>query len=349
MVGRGSRSRTVAVYTLLVVAVCVITTLSVSVGVVRIPPTTVVRIVVHHLTGWGDPSRWTPIQNDVVWSLRLPRTLLGGLVGAGLALAGIVTQALVRNPLADPYVLGISQGASVGAVAFIVFGVGAFGVSTTSVAAFIGAMGSFALVYAFARRGGGLSPLRLVLAGVAIGFALNGIAHYLVLQADTPGETNTALFWLLGSLAKADWQQLGIPALVVALSTVALMGRARALNALMVGDETAASLGFAVHRLRRQLLALAALLTGVMVSLSGAIGFVGLVVPHATRMVLGTEHRRLLPAGVLAGAAFLMAVDVVSRVAVRPQELPIGIVTGVIGTPIFLSLMGRRDAIGAAE
>lgn len=333
----------------LLVVLALAVTLSISLGPVRIPLVTVWRIVAHHVTGIGQSTGWTPIQDNIVWDLRLPRTLLGVLVGAGLTITGIVTQALVRNPLADPYVLGISQGASVGAVASIVLGAGAFGVTSTAGAAFAGAAGSFALVYAFARRGGSMAPLRLVLAGVAIGFAFNGVAHFLVLQADTPGETNTALFWLLGSLAKASWDQLWLPAAVLAAGTIVLVGRARALNALMAGDETAASLGVGVERLRRQLLALASLLTGVMVAVSGSIGFVGLIVPHALRMIMGTNHRWLIPAGVLGGAAFLVAVDVVARVALQPQEVPIGVVTGVVGAPVFLLLMARRRDVGGGR
>ena len=321
-------------------------TASVSLGPLPIPPLTVWRILLHHMTGLGRPTGWTRVQDDVVWDLRLPRTLLGVVVGAGLTATGIVTQALVRNPLADPYVLGISQGASVGAVASIVFGLGAFGALSTESAAFLGAAGAFVLVYVFARRSGSMAPLRLVLAGVALGFAFNGIAHFLVLQADTPGQTNTALFWLLGSLANGRWGQLRWPAGVLAAGTVVLFAKARALNALMAGDETAASLGIQVERLRRQLLGLASLLTGVMVAVSGSIGFVGLIVPHALRMIMGTDHRWLIPAGILGGAAFLVAVDIVARLALQPQELPIGVVTGVIGAPVFLLLMARRRDLG---
>ncbi|MGH3719966.1 MAG: FecCD family ABC transporter permease [Pseudonocardiaceae bacterium] len=333
----------------LLVGLAVVVTLSVSVGPVRISAVTVWRIIAYHLIGIGESTGWTPIQDNIVWDLRLPRTLLGILVGAGLTVTGIVTQALVRNPLADPYVLGISQGASVGAIASIVLGVGAFGVSSTAGAAFVGAAGSFALVYAFARRGGSMAPLRLVLAGVAIGFAFNGVAQFLILQADTPGETNTALFWLLGSLASASWGQLALPAGFLAAGTLFLVGRGRALNALMAGDETAASLGVGVERLRRQLLVSASLLTGVMVSVSGSISFVGLIVPHALRMMMGTDHRWLIPAGVLGGATFLVAVDVIARVAVQPQELPIGVVTGVVGAPVFLLLMSRRREVGGGR
>jgi iron complex transport system permease protein len=213
-------------------------------------------------------------------------------------------------------------------------------------AAFVGALGAMVLVYAFARRGGEMAPLRLVLSGVAIGWGLYGVAHYLVLLADNPGETNTALFWLLGSLAGAEWGSLVLPTATLAAVVLVLVGQARVLNALLVGDETAAGLGIDVERWRRILLLLASILTGVMVAVSGMIGFVGLVVPHAMRMLVGGDHRRLVAAGVLGGAAFLVLTDLVARMALDPRELPIGVVTAVVGAPTFLALMHVRR-IGA--
>lgn len=331
----------------LVVAVLAAVTLSVAVGPLSITPSTVWRVVAWHLSGIGDTSLWDPVEADIVWNLRLPRALLGVVVGAGLSAVGVVVQALVRNPLADPWLLGVSQGASVGAVAFIVLGIGAFGVPSTSAAAFAGAAVSFAALYVFARRGGSMAPLRLVLAGVAIGYVLYAVANFLVLLADNPGQTNTALFWLLGSLASAQWSNLALPAVTVALVLVVLGGSTRTLNGLMVGDETAASLGIGVERVRRGLLACAALIIGVVVAVSGAIGFVGLVVPHAVRLVVGADHRRLLPATILAGGAFMVVADVVARTALAPRELPIGIVTAVVGGPVFLGLMSRRRDLGA--
>jgi iron complex transport system permease protein len=317
-------------------------TLSISFGPIAIAPPMVWLIVLHHLVGLGDPSGWTGIQDNIVWQLRFPRTLLSALVGAGLATVGVTVQALVRNPLADPYLLGISSGASVGAVLVLVTGVSILGLATTSGAAFLGALVAFGLVYLFATRAGTLVPLRLVLAGVAIGYAMSGVTSYLVLQASNPGVTSSVLFWLLGSMAAARWSDLGLPGLTVAVGIVLLMARARAMNALVVGDETASSLGVNVDRVRRELFVVASMVTGVMVALTGSIGFVGLVVPHAVRMTTGSDHRRLLPAAAIGGATFMVVADLVARVVLSPEELPIGIVTALVGTPVFLWLMHRR-------
>lgn len=337
-----SRRRGVPAIAGLALLLLAVTTLSISVGPLAISPPTVWLIVLHHLVGLGDPSAWTGIQDNVVWQIRVPRALLGALVGAGLATVGVTVQALVRNPLADPYLLGISSGASVGAVLVIIGGLAIFGLTSTAIAAFLGALVTFGLVYLFATRAGTLVPLRLVLAGVAVGYAMSGVTSYLVLQAGNPGVTNSVLFWLLGSLAAARWTYLGVPSIVLAAGIVLLIGRARAMNALLVGDETASSLGVNVDRVRRELFALASLVTGVMVALSGGIGFVGLVVPHAVRLLVGSEHRRLLPAAALGGAAFMVVADLGARVALAPQELPIGIVTALVGAPVFLWLMNRR-------
>lgn len=334
-------------FVVLAAALVVAATVSVSWGQISVPPGKVWQIVAWHVTGVGEPS-WTGVQDDVVWQLRVPRVVLAVLVGAGLTTVGVVMQALVRNPLADPYLLGVSQGASVGAVAAIVLGVGGFGRWSVAASAFVGALGAMALVYAFARRGGEMAPLRLVLSGVAIGWGLYGVAHYLVLLADNPGETNTALFWLLGSLGGAEWESLALPAVVLAAVALVLVGQARTLNALLVGDETAAGLGVDVERWRRFLLVLASVVTGVMVAVSGMIGFVGLVVPHAMRMLVGGDHRRLLAAGLLGGATFLVLADLAARVALDPRELPIGVVTAVVGAPTFLALMHVRR-IGAGS
>ncbi|KOG91235.1 ABC transporter permease, partial [Streptomyces varsoviensis] len=262
----------------------------------------------------------------------LPRALLAALVGAGLGVVGTAVQALVRNPLADPYLLGISSGASLGAVAAIVLGAGAGGALGLglSSAAFVGALAAFALVWAMARRGGGFSPLRLVLAGVGIGQFLSGFTSYLVLQAGDEQQTRGVLFWLMGSLGGAQWATLALPAIAVPLGLAALLGRARALNALLMGDETAAGLGVDVTRLRRELFVVTSVLTGVLVSVSGAIG------------VVGGDHRRLLPVSALFGAVLLVVVDLVARTALSDQELPVGVVTAMVGAPTLLYLLDRR-------
>lgn len=328
------------VFGTLSVLLLIAVTAGIAYGAVSVSPDVVWKIMAYRSTGLGDPTGWTRIQDSIVWDLRLPRVLLGALVGAGLSIVGVAAQALVRNPLADPYLLGISSGASLGAVGSIVVGISFFG--SPSLSAFAGALLTFLAVYLLARRGGGFAPTRLILAGVAVGYALLGITNYLVLQADDPGKTNSALFWLLGSLAAARWTDLGIPATALLLGVVALLARGRALNALLVGDETAASLGVPPAALRRELFVVTSVITGVMVALSGGIGFVGLVIPHAVRLVVGSDHRRVLPAAALAGAGFLVLVDLLARFLLRPQELPVGIVTAVLGAPAFLLLMGRR-------
>ncbi|KES03559.1 ABC transporter permease [Streptomyces toyocaensis] len=325
----------------LAVALLLSLTAAVSWGSSGVPFGEVWSTVLHRVTG-GQPRPGT--QDLIVWQLRVPRALLAALVGAGLGIVGTAVQALVRNPLADPYLLGISNGASLGAVAAIVLGTttgGLFGVGVSG-AAFLGALLSFGLVWAVARRGGGFSPLKLVLAGVAIGQFLSGFTSYLVLRVGDEQQTQGVLFWLMGSLGGAQWSTLVLPAGAVLLGLVALQARARGLNALLLGDETAAGLGVDVVALRRELFVVTSVLTGVLVSVSGAIGFVGLMVPHLCRLVIGGDHRRLLPVSALTGAVLLVVVDIVCRTALPSMELPVGVVTAFVGAPVLLFLLDRR-------
>ncbi len=284
---------------------------------------------------------------DIVWTLRAPRVVLAALVGSGLAVAGVAAQALVRNPLADPYILGVSGGASAAAVASIVFGLGAFGLTTTSSAAFVGAIGALLLVLLFGRRRGVISPLRLVLAGVAIGQLLGGVTSFMVLQAQDEGKVFSILFWMAGNLGRSDWDYLWVPTIGVVVGVAVLLADGARLNALLIGDETAASLGVNTHRLRYRLLAVTALLTALMVALSGMIGFVGLVVPHVARLTVGSDHRRVVPVAALGGATFLVLCDLASRAVLAPTDIPVGIVTGFIGAPFFLWLLHRTESLGA--
>lgn len=336
---QGIRARALAV--VLSLALLAALTAAVSWGSTSIPPGEVWGVVWRRLS--GDAPR--PGTDDlIVWQLRVPRALLAALVGAGLGVVGTAVQALVRNPLADPYLLGISNGASLGAVAAIVLGAGAGGALGLGLsgAAFAGALATFALVWAVARRGGGFAPLRLVLAGVAIGQFLSGFTSYLVLQAGDEQQTHSVLFWLMGSLSGATWTLLAVPAIAVPLALLILQARARGLNALLMGDETAAGLGIDVVRLRRELFLVTSVLTGVLVAVSGAIAFVGLMVPHVCRLLIGGDHRRLLPLSALMGALLLVVVDTVCRTAMDAQELPVGVVTSLIGAPALLYLLDRR-------
>ncbi|PLP95301.1 ABC transporter permease [Pseudomonas sp. FFUP_PS_473] len=290
------------------------------------------------LRGGGE---WTQGQSRIVWLIRAPRVVLGALVGAGLALVGTALQAVTRNPLADPHLLGVSSGAALGAVLVVLF-LGDFaGVFSLPLAAFIGALGSMALVLAVANQQGRLSSERLLLAGVAVSFVLMALVNLLLYTGDQHA-SNSVMFWMLGGLGLARWEMLWLPALCLLLGLLALLALARGLNALMSGEHTAVSLGFNVQAVRVQVFVCTALLTGVLVALSGAIGFVGLMLPHLARRLVGAEHRRLLPVSALLGGLFLVWVDVAARTLIAPQDLPIGIATAAIGGVFFIALLRRR-------
>lgn len=292
------------------------------------------------LTGSPAPDR---IYDTIVWDLRGPRVLMALIVGAGLALAGACMQTLVRNSLADPYLLGVSAGAGVGATAVIVLGVlGGLGVWALSLGALAGALLAAVLVFGVSAAQGGLTPLRLVLTGVVMSAAFSSLSSFLVFFTDDPNATQSVLFWLLGSLSGAAWPQIMPPLLVVVASGAVAMGVHAWLDALGAGADVAAGLGVPVRGLRIGLFALTSVLVGVLVAVSGGIGFVGLVVPHLARLLVGARHRVVLPVAALGGALFMVWVDVVARVLVRPQEIPLGVVTGLVGAPIFLVLLGRR-------
>lgn len=290
------------------------------------------------LRGGGE---WTQGQSRIVWLIRAPRVVLGALVGAGLALVGTALQAVTRNPLADPHLLGVSSGAALGAVLVVLF-LGDFaGVFSLPLAAFIGALGSMALVLAVANQQGRMSSERLLLAGVAVSFVLMALVNLLLYTGDQHA-SNSVMFWMLGGLGLARWEMLWLPALCLLLGLLALLALARGLNALMSGEHTAVSLGFNVQAVRVQVFVCTALLTGVLVALSGAIGFVGLMLPHLARRLVGAEHRRLLPVSALLGGLFLVWVDVAARTLIAPQDLPIGIATAAIGGVFFIALLRRR-------
>lgn len=294
-------------------------------------------VVAAHLGGGA--SELSPIRDGIVWDLRLPRTLLAAVCGAGLALCGAVMQSLLRNPLADPFVLGVSSGASTGAVAVVVLGVGGGLLSVTG-GAFLGAVVSFALVLLLSHTLGG-STDRVVLAGVAAMQLFSALTSFVVMTAADAETTRGVLFWLLGSLAGAGWNDVWVCLAVLAVALLICGGHARTLDAFAFGEEAAASLGVAVARTRLVLLCVTALLTAALVSAAGAIGFVGLVLPHAARALAGPGHARLLPVTALAGAVFLVWADTLARTVLDPQEVPVGVVTSLIGVPAFVLVLYR--------
>jgi iron complex transport system permease protein len=331
----------------LLASLLIVIILSVSVGAVALPFGRIVRIILHNTLGLG-VADWKAVEAQIVWEFRLPRVLLAAIVGSALSVAGTVLQAMVRNPLADPYILGVSSGASIAAVAVITLGAGALGGLSVSAAAFLGSLGAMVLVYILSQQQGRVTPTRLVLAGVAIGYILQAFTSYLILRAAQPGSGAVAsvLYWLAGSLGGAKWQFLGVPSLVLLVTSAWLLARARALNALLAGDESAVGLGINLERFRQELFIVTSLLVGVAVAISGAIGFVGLMIPHIVRFIVGSDHRRVLPTVALLGAVYLVLADLLSRVVIAPSELPVGIVTAVLGGPFFLWLMRRQRREG---
>jgi iron complex transport system permease protein len=288
------------------------------------------------LGGDGDP-----VVRDIVLQLRLPRVLLGVLVGGGLAIAGATFQALLRNPLAEPYILGISGGASVGAVLVLAFGWVAAGSWALPLAAFAGAVLAIVLVFRVATATGRAMDVRvLLLAGVVVAAFFSACIAF-ILSISPARTVQSAVLWIMGSLAGATWRGVLLTAAYTTPSALLLLGLARPLNLLSIGEETAHHLGADVEGVKRISLAVAALITASGVAVAGVIGFVGLVVPHAVRLLVGSDHRALLPLSFLAGAAFLTLADLVARLAMAPTEIPIGVITAFVGVPFFLLLLRR--------
>lgn len=318
---------------LLVVSVAV----AVTIGPAGISVGDVYATVLAHL-GFGEPVL-SPVRDGIVWHLRIPRALLAAVCGAGLAVCGAVMQSLLRNPLADPFVLGVSSGASTGAVLVVVLGVGG-GVVSLSAGAFAGAVLSFGLVLLLSQTLGGTTE-RVVLSGVAAMQLFSALTSFVVLTAGDAETTRGVLFWLLGSFSSASWSEVGVCAAVLVVALLVCFGHARTLDVLAYGQDLAAALGVALTRTRIVLMCVTALLTAALVSACGAVGFVGLVLPHAARALVGPGHGRLLPVTAVAGAVFLVWVDTLARTVLDPQEVPVGVVTSIIGVPAFVAVLYR--------
>jgi iron complex transport system permease protein len=310
-------------------------------GAVPVPPGDVLGAVGRAL---GRAPR-TPADALIV-DLRLPRVVVAALVGACLAGAGVLYQALFRNALADPYILGVSSGAGLGAALSIAFvGTGVLAVVAVPAAAFVGALATILLVAAIATRRGVMDALSLLLAGVAISYTLSALTSFvLVVRRE---QMSRIVFWMMGGLQTASWQQAAVVGAMLVVGLAVPLLYWRELNIILLGDERAGELGVDVERFKRVILAVASLLVSAAVSVSGLIGFIGLMTPHAARLVLGPDHRLLLPASVLAGAIAMVLADLVARVVLAPVELPVGIVTALAGGPVFVWLLVRARGVGA--
>ena len=318
-------------------AILLVVAVSVGIGDLPIPLSTTFFAVTNRL-GWTSVAL-SRIHETVIWDYRLSRALVAAFCGAGLALSGAIMQSLLRNPLAEPYVLGISAGASTGAVAIVILGLGAGAVSL-SMGAFAGAFAAFLFVALLSNgtRGG---ADRTILAGVAASQLFNAATSYVVTTAGNAQQARDVMFWLLGSFGGVRWPEFFLVATVVGAGLIVCLAAARVLDAFAFGDEAAAALGVDVGRTRIVLFALTALITATIVSMVGSIGFVGLVVPHATRFLVGPTHIRLLPACAIGGAIFMVLADIASRALVPQQVLPIGVVTALVGVPFFSVILYR--------
>lgn len=285
------------------------------------------------------------VVDQIVWRLRLPRSLLAIAVGGGLAVVGVGMQALVRNPLAEPYILGVSSGAAAGASIFYLGLLPPLVSAALSMplAAFAGGLAAMTVVYLVARVGQTISVMRLLLAGVAVSALMGAVTALVTFASPEPNKLRAILFWLQGSFSGARWELLPLPAAASIVGMVLLLALARPLDALLVGEEPAFNLGVDVEWMKRGLVLHAAVVTGVLVSVSGAIGFVGLIVPHVVRMMTGVAHRRLVPLSFLLGGLFLLWADVAARTLFIPLELPVGVLTALCGVPFFLFLLRRSS------
>lgn len=309
---------------------------AVTFGPADIVPHEVWSVILHHL-GLLPDSPVSRLRDAIVWELRLPRVLTAMGVGAGLALSGTVMQALTRNPLADPYLLGLSSGAALGAVTLAMLGL----TLLMPVGAFLGSIGALALALLIAGLLGGATPSRAILAGICISALASAATSLLIFWYATGDSYREILSWLMGSLSGSLWADAGLALGALLLCAPLILVSGRALDAFAFGDNAAAALGVDVPRLRWLLLGTTALLTGIMVAIGGAIGFVGLVVPHVVRLATGSRHRVLLPHVMLVGAIFMLWTDTAARTLFDPRELPVGIITALIGAPVFLLVLLR--------
>ncbi len=320
---------------------------AVCLGTNPLSPGQVYGVIVHELGcllfRLPIPPQWAPgtAVHDVVWLIRLPRLVLAAAVGGGLSLCGAVMQAVVKNPLADPYVLGASSGASLGAALAILLGIGSgLGGSFVGLMAFLGALVASLLVLILS--GGRGDSLRLILSGAALSAVCSAASNFLIYLSDADHAAAQVLRWTMGSLGAATWPGNGAMALAWALAALFFWSQSRSLNLMLLGDESALTLGVELGRLRLVYLLITALVVGLAVYQAGVIGFVGLVVPHVLRLIFGSDHRRLIPLSALGGGIFLLWADVLCRSVLPGREIPVGILTALVGAPVFLYLMARK-------
>jgi ABC-type Fe3+-siderophore transport system permease subunit len=337
-------ARKSAVIVGLLVILAAVMLISVSLGAVRIPLPEILKILLHRLGMYHATPNWPPTDESIIFQIRLPRVLGAALVGTALSTAGVLFQGLFRNPMADPYVIGTSAGAAFGATIAMLLPLSVvfFGFGLVPLAAFCGALASVLIVYRLARFGGKTPVVSMLLAGFVMSSFLTAIIMVLLTVSDRLSlKLHQVFSFLMGGISVAYWQQIVVIAPLVILGVLGARLLGTHLNAFATGEEGAAYLGINVEREKKIVLGLGSLLTACAVSLGGLIGFIGLIVPHAIRLVLGPDHRSLVPASALAGAIFLVLADLLARTLLAPTELPVGVLTALIGAPFFIYLLAR--------
>ena len=325
---------------LLFIGLCATFLLTLCFGAMKISPGHTFGVLlqkIFHKTP-SDSLLPSAAEMNIIWQIRLPRVILGLITGAGLALCGAVMQATVQNPMAEPYILGISSGASLGATFSIFIG---FGLST-SLGAFLGSIAATVCVLLLANHGGRMTSVKLVLSGMVVNALFSAISNFIISLAGDSEGTMSIKFWTMGSLTKANWSNIWLPLVITGLCIVFFLTQYRVLNTMLTGDEAAITLGINLTFYRRLYMIVLALLTGVLVSSCGIIGFVGLIIPHLVRSMTGSDHRRLLPASIITGAIFLAWADAFARILIPNAELPIGILTALVGAPFFVVILVKR-------
>lgn len=329
---------------LMLLLMCFSLVLSISFGNAELSVKQILYVVIEGIF-WGEShidENTLPIF-DIVWLLRIPRIILAAVIGAGLSVCGVVMQAIVKNPLADPYILGISSGASLGATLAIMLGIGvSLGENFIGIAAFIGALAISLAVVFIANLGGRSNSIKLLLAGMAFSSVCSAFSSFIVYYANNMQGMQSIAYWLMGSMAGAKWELLAIVVPVVFLAIMFFSTQARILNLMLLGDEVSITLGRDLHLYRQIYLLVSAVVVGFAVYSAGMIGFVGLIIPHIMRMVFGTDHRILVPISAVFGATFLIWADVLCRTIIPRTELPIGILISLIGAPCFVYLIVKR-------
>ncbi len=320
---------------------------AVAIGSVKIPTTDVYKVILYKL--FSIKGLESDIQRqfvDIIWQIRLPRVLLGVIAGMGLALGGVVMQATVQNPLADPYILGISSGATFGATFFILIGSNVLTGTLLNIGvafwAFIGALLASIMVFKLSSIGGRITPVKLVLSGMVVSLICSAFSHLMVYLTNNNDAVRSISEWAMGSLTGGKWSNLWLPTLVVLILAAFFLCQCRVMNTMLLGDEAAITLGIDLNKYRKSYMLIVAILTGVLVSSCGIIGFIGLVIPHITRSLVGSNHKNNLPVAMLIGGIFLVWADVLARIILKNMEMPIGIITSSLGAPFFIYIIIKR-------